>query len=189
VQAKLRAQKAFMALNLVSLVREEGAIEGGFRDLEFVKGVCVLNFPETPPLPLIVVTERGDDEIWKRKHAIMEQFVDFSLHGEVFATYAKASVWRLPVLPILAIGCGLNDAKPSWDCFADFMRTHEVIDATPKGVDKALFDSPESIVLGLRKLTRADYAAFKGDSRWSDLIAHIADYPEEQTINPGSRPR
>jgi hypothetical protein len=181
VQAKLHAQKVFAALNLVAVVQsEEGYRKGSFRKEDLVKDICVLNFPETPPLPRLVVTQRGDDEIWKRKHEIMEQYVDFSLNGEVFATYTTASVWRLPPFPMVFIGCYLNDAKPSWDCFADFQRSYEVIDGTPNSVDKALFDTPESIVLGLRKYTPADYTNFKGDSRWSDFIGRIEDYPEDQ---------
>lgn len=181
VQAKLRAQKVFVALNLVVPVRfDQGYDNGSFRNPDVIKDACVLNFPETPPLPPLVVTHRGDDEIWKRKHEIMEQFVDFSLNGEIFATYATASVWRLSPFPLLFIGCYLNDAKPSWDCFADFKRNYEVIDGTPKTVDKAAFDTSASIVLGLRKYTRADYADFKADSGWSDLIGRIEDYPQDQ---------
>ena len=43
-----------------------------------VKNVCLLNFPEAPPLPQVVVTERGDDEIWKRNYPIMWRAIDFS---------------------------------------------------------------------------------------------------------------
>jgi len=144
-----------------------------------VGGVCVLTFPDTPLLQQIVVTRRGD-EAWSRKRTIMEQYTDFSLNGRVFATYKTASVWRLPVFPILVIGCGLNSGNPSWDCVADFYRSHEEIDGTPKGVDKAVYDSPESIVLGLRKYARSDYAGFKGNGSSSALIERIELYPQEQ---------
>jgi hypothetical protein len=181
VQAKLRARKVFVALNLVTPVRfDAGRFEGSFFKEDLVNDVCVLNFPETPPLQPVVVTQRGDYESWQRKRAIMEQFVDFSLDGQVFATFATASVWRLPPLPILLIGCYLNDAKPSWECFADFTRSYEVIDGTPKSVDKALFDTPVSIVLGLRKYARTDYTDFTGDTRWSALIERVEGYPEAQ---------
>jgi len=146
----------------------------------FLKDVCLLWAPEKPALQQIVVTHRGDDEVWKRKRTIMEQFVDFSLDGKVFATYRTASVWRLPILPTVAIACGSNGDKPAWECFTDFDRSYELIDGAPKGTDKTLHDSPESIVLGLRKYKRNDYATFTGDKRSSARIDRIDAYPQEQ---------
>lgn len=64
--------------------------------------------------------------------------------------------------------------------YAKQSRSYEVIDGAPKSVDKALHDSPESIVLGLRKRVRSDYADFKGDGSSSALIERIAAYPQEQ---------
>jgi len=179
MQARLRAEKVVAAFGLAASVRFDE--RGGFTNDNIIKNVCILNFPERPPLPLIIVSERGDTEVWRRKYTIEEQFVDFTLNGEVFATYATASIWRLPLLPIVVIGCALIDNPASWACAAGFKRDHETIDGTPKSVDKALYDTPESIALGLRKYSRADYANFTGDSRWSDFIDHIGDYPEDQT--------
>jgi len=176
-QATLRAQGVSPAL-AGGLVPIEFA--GGPLNDRFIPGVCALNFPEKPPLQQIVVTRRGDDAIAARKRAIMEQFVDFSLNGHVFTTYRTASVWRLPALPaIFVIGCWPNSGRRS--CVADFEpKTYEVIDGTPEGVDKTLHDSPESILLGLRKYAWTDYANFKGGSRWSTLIDRIDHYPQEQ---------
>jgi hypothetical protein len=179
-QARLRADGMSPALtgNLVRPVE----FGGDPLNPRYVPGVCALTFPESPPLQQIVVTRRGDDAIWERKRAIIDQFVDFSLNGQVFATYRTASVWHLPALPtIFVIGCGPKPNSGQRVCIADFEpKTHEVIDGTPKGVDKTLHDSPESIVLGLRKYAWTDYANFKGDSRWSTLIDRIGQYPQEQ---------
>jgi hypothetical protein len=179
VQAKFRAEKVIAAFGLAVSVRFNE--RGGFGNDNVIRNVCVLNFPEKPPLPPLVVSERGDTGVSARKPTIMEQFVDFNVDGEVFATYATASVWRLSPLPLLIIGCGLVDNPASWSCVADLNRNYETIDGTPKNVDKRLYDTPESIVLGLRKLTRADYASFTGDRRWSDFIDGIGGYPEDQT--------
>jgi hypothetical protein len=179
-QASLRAQGVSPALAF-GLVRSVDFGGGPLND-RYVPGVCGLSFPESPPLQQIVVTRRGDDAVWERKRAIIDQFIDFSLDGQVFATYRTASVWRLPALPtIFVIGCGPKPNSGQRVCIADFEpKTHEVIDGTPKGVDKTVRDSPESIVLGLRKYALTDYANFQGDGRWSTLIDRVGHYPQEQ---------
>lgn len=178
-QARLRAQNVSLALtgNMVKPV----PLGGDTLERRFVPGVCVLSFPEKPPLPQIVVTRRGDPVTGGHNRTIMSQFVDFSRDGQLFATYGTGSVWRLPAIPtILIVGCG-PDLNGRRSCVLDVEpKTHEVIDGTPKGVDKTLHDSPESIVLGLRRYTATDYANFKGDSRWSTLIDRLGNYPQEQ---------
>ena len=175
-QARLRAQRSRAAFSLVTPVK----VEDGALITSYVKGVCLLNFPEKPPLQQIVVTRRGEDAVWRRERGILEQSIEFNLDGRVFATYRTASVWRLPRLPLLLIGCALNAAAPSWDCSANFDRTLEVINTTPENVDGARYDLPESIVLGLRKYVANDYAEFKGDGRWRTLIEQIDNYPQQQ---------
>jgi hypothetical protein len=174
-QARLKTHGFHVAsFGLVTPVR----IEDGSLIPTYIKDVCLLNFPEKPALQQITVTRRGN--MRGRERAIMLQSFDFNLDGKVFATYQTASVWRLPRFPILFIGCFLNDAASSWDCSADFDRSLEDIDTTPKSVEGARYDKPESIVLGLRKYAPDDYVDFKGDDRWSIFIKSIDDYPSEQ---------
>jgi len=175
-QARLRAQRSRAAFGLVTQVRvEDGAITP-----TYIKDVCLLNFPEKPPLQQIVVTRRGDDAVWRRERGILEQTTDFSLDGKLFATYHTASVWRLSPFPLLLIGCALNSGAPSWDCFANFNHALEVINTTPDNVDSARYDLPESIVLGLRKYLPNDYVEFRGDGRWQAFIQQIDNYPQQQ---------
>jgi hypothetical protein len=175
-QARLRAQQSRAAFGLVMPVRvEDGAIMP-----TYIKGVCLLNFPEKPPLQQIVVTRRGDDAVWRRERGILEQTTDFSLDGKPFATYRTASVWRLSPFPLLLIGCALNSGAPSWDCFANFNYALEVLNTTPDNVDSARYDLPESIVLGLRKHLPNDYVEFKGDGRWQAFIEQIDNYSRQQ---------
>jgi len=180
-QASLRSKNMSAAMGLVAPVQfDDGSLNQGFLRQNFLEEVCLMNFPERPPFQQINVTRRGNDAVWERQRAIMEQFVDFSVNGQVFATYKTASVWRLPILPILSIGCFLNSGAPSWNCLADFQRSYEVIDGTPKSVDKARYDSPESVVLGLHKFMRTDYTNFRADRRWTAIIDRLDVYPEEQ---------
>jgi hypothetical protein len=168
-QARLRAQRLIVPLSGARPVR--------FQEVR-LEEVCVLTFPEKPPLQQIIVTERGDDELSERE--IMEHFVDFSLNGHVFATYRTASARRLPVFPLFLVGCGLTVHPSSWNCFAGFVREYEEIDGTPKGVDKTFHGSPESIVLGLRRYVRSDYTNFKGNSSSSAAIERMDLYPREE---------
>ncbi|GLH78551.1 hypothetical protein SSBR45G_34600 [Bradyrhizobium sp. SSBR45G] len=176
-QARLRAQGSRAAFGLVLPLR----VDDNALVATFIKNVCLLNFPEKPPLQPIVVTRRGDDTVWRRDRGILEQTTEFSLDGKVFATYRTASVWRLSPVPLLLIGCALNSGAPSWDCFANFNRTLETVDTTPANVDKMLYDLPESIVLGLRKHLASDYADDKGDDQWQPLLQRIDDYQQRQT--------
>jgi hypothetical protein len=175
-QSRLRAERSHAAFGLVAPVRvEDGAIIP-----TYIKDVCLLNFPEKPPLPQLVVTRRGDDAVWRRQRGILEQTTDFSLDGKLFATYRTASVWRLSPFPLLLIGCALNSGAPSWDCFANFNHALEVLNTTPDNVDSARYDLPESIVLGLRKHLPNDYVEFKGDGRWQAFIEQIDNYSQQQ---------
>jgi hypothetical protein len=176
VQAKLRAQRSRAAFGLVMPVE----VGDGTIMPTYIKDVCLLNFPEKPPLQQIVVTRRGDDAVWRRERGILEQTTDFNLDGKLFATYHTASVWRLSPFPLLLIGCALNSGAPSWDCFANFNHALEVINTTPDNVDGARYDLPESIVLGLRKYLPNDYVEFKGDDRWQPFIQQIDNYPQQQ---------
>jgi hypothetical protein len=174
---RLKTQGLYVvSFGLVTPVR----IENGALIPTYIKDVCLLNFPQKPDLPQIVVTRRQDRSVSRRERPIMQQSFDFSLDGKIFASYQTASVWRLPRFPILIIGCGLNDAAPSWDCFADFDRSLQEIDTAPKSIDKSRYDVPESIVLGLRQYAPDHYVDFQGDDRWTALIGHIDDYPKEQ---------
>lgn len=168
-QARLRVQGvqgAFVAPVPIG----KGTLRG-----QLVTDLCALTFPEKPPLQQIVVTKRGDDEDLWPQHEIMKQSVDFSLNGNVFATYNTASVWRLPAFPMFYFGCGLRSM--SWNCEADFTRTYEVINGASKTLDRTLYDTPESIVLGLRKYVGSDYTNFRGDGGWSAALnQHIDEH-------------
>jgi hypothetical protein len=87
-------------------------------------------------------------------------------------------VWRLPILPVGGVGCGLISSTPAWKCGADFKRTYTVIDTVPAGVDNASYDSPLSVMLGLKKYTEADLTGFRGYEINDVALARIAGEPE-----------
>jgi hypothetical protein len=144
----------------------------------FQNNVCQLRFPESPQRRVITVVKHGDEEIWKRKWEIGEQLTEISVDGKVIGRFKTASVWRLPLLPEVAIGCGLISSTPAWKCSADFMRSHTEIDTIPVSVDHAKYGMPESVLLGIPRYTAADLAAFRGDNRNDEAVARIAEEPK-----------
>jgi hypothetical protein len=142
------------------------------------QAVCVLRFPEAPEHAPVVATTRGDLEIWKHKWSITEETVDLAVDGRVVGSYRSASVWRLPKLPLMMIGCALNSGKPAWECGADFFTTHTTLDATPTGIDPARYDSPLSVMLGIPKYTKDDLKTFRGYLQNEAALARIAGEPE-----------
>ena len=71
---------------------------------------------EAPQHAPVVATRRGYEESWKRRWSITEYSTEIAADGKVIATYRSASVFRLPMLPIVYIGCALISSKPAWEC-------------------------------------------------------------------------
>lgn len=149
----------------------------GFGNM-MVDKACLLSVPELPPHQVVSVVKIGDEEIWKRQRGISEQTSQLMLDGRIAGTYKTASVWRLPLFPALAIGCGLISSIPAWKCGADFRRSHTVLDTVPDGIDRERFDSPESVMLGLPKYTAADLADFQGYPQNEAALTWLADEPQ-----------
>jgi hypothetical protein len=145
----------------------------------FQNNVCELRFPESPPKKIVTAVKHGDPEVWKRKWEIGEQLTEIIVDGKVIGSFKTASVWRLPLWPSTAIGCGLiSGGTPSWKCGADFIRSHIEIDTIPAGVDRAKFGAPESVMLGIPKYTAADLADFHGFRQNDDALPRIAEEPK-----------
>lgn len=129
---------------------------------KFQNHLCELRMPEAPQNKAVHAIRKGDDEVWKRKRGIMEQTTEIVVDGAVVGSYRSASVWRLPKVPLMYIGCGLISSGPKWDCGFDFMREFVTVDTAPDSVDHTKYDTPVSVMLGLRKYTATDITNFKG---------------------------
>jgi hypothetical protein len=145
----------------------------------FQNGVCELRFPESPPKKIVTAVKHGDPEVWKRKWEIGEQLTEILVDGKVIGSFKTASVWRLPLFPNAAIGCGLiSGGTPAWKCGADFIRSYTEIDTVPVGVDDAKFGAPESVMLGIPKYSAADLADFRGYKQNDEALPRIAEEPK-----------
>lgn len=144
----------------------------------FQQGVCVLRFPEAPQGKIVTAVRSGDNEVWRHKWPISGQATTITLDGKVLGVYRSASVWRLPPFPVGFIGCALISSTPAWKCGADFSRTHIVLDTVPAGVDRSLYDTPLSVMLGLKKYTEADLANFRGYAINDAALKRVAAEPK-----------
>jgi hypothetical protein len=167
--SKLRAQKIYAAGSM-------WPVRVGF---EWLKNIGVLQFPEKPPLELITVTEYGGNEIWLGKRDISEKTTEFTLNGKTLATFKTGGVLRLSPIPTLFIGCVLIDNPAAWKCDAEFDRHYQAIDSMPKGVDTKLYDSPTSVVLGIKKRESFDLAKLP-EQDIAPLLKKIEDYPQAE---------
>ena len=139
--------------------------------------ICVLRFPDKPEGRIVTVSKVNDAEVWKRNPGLTEQITDLLVDGKVIGSYRGAAAWRLPAFPIGFVGCALNSAAPAWQCAATFMRDFQSVDTVPNSVDKTKFDSPASVMLGLRKYSDGDLANFKGFALNEPALARMADEP------------
>lgn len=140
---------------------------------QFQDHLCILRVPEVPQGTIVEAEHGGDDQIWRHPLGVQEQTTTISVDGKAAGTYHSAWIWRLPIIPFGGIGCGLNDARAKWECFAELLRTFTVLDTAPVDIDRKLYGSPESIMLGLKKYTKADVATFQGYAVNDSVVAHI----------------
>jgi hypothetical protein len=75
------------------------------------------------------------------------------------------------------IGCGLVSSGPAWKCDYGFWRSWGPIDSVPDGADRAKYDTPVSVMLGLRRYTATDLADFRGFPQNAAALASAADEP------------
>ena len=142
------------------------------------KNICLLRFPERPANKTVTVTVHGGPQEWKRDGTIRQEITEISIDVKSIGSFTTASIWRLPVFPTLLIGCVLNSGAPRWECFANFWRTNTSIGGAPASIDRAQFDDPVSVMLGIRKYAAADLSSFSG----FDANAAALDYIREEAV-------
>ena len=128
----------------------------------------VAEIPERPPGKIVTVLVRDDPDTGWNNWNISEQTTELSLDGKTIGAYRSGFVQRLPIFPFLAIGChfpaGARGASDTLvrKCYIDFVSERRPIESAPQGLDRARFDDPVSILLGIRGLTAGDFKTFRG---------------------------
>jgi len=149
----------------------------------FQQNVCFLRFPEHPTNKAVKVMLLGDPQIWAHHKEIRQQTTEISVDDKTVGSFTRAFIWRLPAFPFLAVGCTLIDQPPSWKCFASFNRSLMTIDGIPDIVDRAKFDDPISVMLGIRRYTAADLSTFAGFDSNTQALDSVHKEPEKVENN------
>ena len=143
----------------------------------FRNNVCVIKMPERPPKRMIEISVGPSVQEWKRKWGISEQAIQVKLEGKVLGAFRTAHYWRLPEFPQLQIGCAFMFRGARRQCGWDIVRTSQWISGIPADVDKARYDSPVSIMLGIEQFTAADVRTFRGYPSNAEALQRAQDEP------------
>ncbi len=123
-----------------------------------------LRFLERPKHRLLSATVRDDPgEGWKDFNIGIETTL-LSLDGRVIGAFKSAYVRRLRIVPFFTIGCQFPMDPPKRTCKADFITEHTPIESRPDSVDRALYNDPVSVMLGIKGLSRMEMTDFRGFS-------------------------
>jgi hypothetical protein len=77
------------------------------------------------------------------------------------------------------LGCGLVDSPASWACGGFYEGGEDYIRWNPPSVDRARFDTPASILLGIPKYTNSDLLSFSGYPT-NTAIVELAQTPRPE---------
>jgi hypothetical protein len=149
----------------------------------FQQNICLLRFPEPSTHKAVRMTLVEDPQIWARDGGIRRQTTEIAVDDKTVGSFTRAFIWRLPSFPVLAIGCILIDQPPAWKCLATFDRKLVTIDGIPDHVDRAKFDEPTSVMLGIRKYVTADLANFSGFDSSLPTLDSVHKEPEKVENN------
>ena len=148
-------------------------------EYRFQNPPCVLRFPEVPRGKIVSATRTGGEETWRRNWSVTVQVTTLTVDGIVAGKYRSAWIWRLPVIPIpLQFGCIWVPVATGLQCGADFARTRVELDTVPTTIDRTKYDSPLSVMLGLKRYTMGDLAAFPGFAINDAALARITKEPD-----------
>lgn len=127
--------------------------------------VRILKFTERPRHHIISVTVQDDPgEGWKDWN-IGTETTSVNLDDRVIGEFKTAFVRKLPAVPIFAIGCRSSKESSTRNCYAEFMTEQNWIESRPYSVDLKLYDTPVSIMLGIRRLSKEEMTDF-GRINW-----------------------
>jgi hypothetical protein len=123
-----------------------------------------LEFPERPKHRILSATVRDDPgEGWKDFNIGIETTL-LSVDGRVVGEFKSAYVHKLPIVPIFRTGCTPTSGVQKKTCKADFITERIPIESRPGSVDRALYDDPVSVMLGIKGLSGIEIADFHHSS-------------------------
>ncbi len=115
---------------------------------------CIVSMPETPPLPMVRVTQ-SDRHADEGGLSLIRVTTTITGAGGDAVHLRTAYATPLAWVPMPMAGCGLNDMSSRWECTATFVRR----DPTPITSGTGRYGSPREILartLGLRPVPPAE---------------------------------
>lgn len=157
------------------------------RDYFFRPDACQIRSAEVLPsdknVLKIVRTDEDSDAKNNKDKKIYKTTYDFYLNDTKEGTFTTARASHLPIFPFFMGGCGLNSARASWDCFADFYRKPKQLNVYPEGITVDVSRAnPIAVMLGLKKYEEADLKSF---SDYPETIKYVNDlYQKKRNEKP-----
>ena len=140
-----------------------------YLDDKLQQNVGVLRLVEQPKGHILSVEVRNDPgEGWKDWN-IGTETTSLSLDNRVIGSFKRAFVRKLLAIPFFAVGCKTSAGSSKRSCYAEFMTQEIWINSQPSSVDVALYDSPVSVMLGIRRLSKEEIA---GRISWNPPPRH-----------------
>jgi hypothetical protein len=133
------------------------------------QNVGVLRLVEQPKGHIVSVEVINDPgEGWKDWN-IGTETTSLSLDNRVIGSFKRAFVRKLLAIPFFAVGCKTSAGSSKRNCYTEFMTREIWINSQPSSVDVALYDSPVSVMLGIRRLSKEEIA---GRISWNPPPQH-----------------
>lgn len=136
--------------------------------------VCHFRIPEKPEHTLLKVsrTEEKDQD-----NRLQKTHYNFYLGDKLLGQYTSASYAALPSFPQFIIGCALNSAAPSWDCFHQLRRTKKILQTFP---DKEPKHQNNAVVMRLLKIEKYTEEELKNFTDYPDTLNTLGKLIEQK---------
>jgi hypothetical protein len=121
-----------------------------------------IRIPERPRLGVITATAHDEPgEGWKDWN-IGVHTTSLSLDGRFLGTFNSGYARRLLTFPFFTVRCKSAPGSPARRCYAEFATELKGIESRPPSVNRTLYDSPVSIMLGLKRRSEDELAGSRG---------------------------
>ena len=145
----------------LSVTNDDVQILSVYLDDVILSNIKELKYPELPRHAIISVSIRNEPGEGWRDWNIGQRTTSLVLETRVIGEFKTAYVSKLSVVPFLTVACQPSARSAMRMCWSKFMTEHEAIESRPESVDKALYDDPVSIMLGLKRRSKAEMINFR----------------------------
>lgn len=139
--------------------------------------VCHFRIPEKPQHTLLKVNSSEEKNPENKLH---KTHYKFYLGEEYLGQYTSASYAALPPFPQFIIGCALNSAAPSWDCFHQLRRTKKILQTFPEKERDSQHYAAVMRLLKIEKYTEEELKDFKDYPYTLNTLGKLIEQKENE---------